>query len=57
MINLNTIMGAIVLFLVALVVFREKFILVVLIGVAVIILLVLIRLTADFYWYNKDKGW
>lgn len=49
-------LAAILTAFIALVVFREKAVYFAMIALAIILILWLIRLIADIYWFGKDNG-
>ena len=57
MISIKVLGGIILLTLVAAVVFKDNFFIVLGIGLLALVILYIIRLMADLYWFGKDKGW
>ena len=48
--------GGVFLALLAAVLFGDKFFIVLIIGLAVVLILFILRSAADLYWYGRDKG-
>ena len=57
MIGVKALGGGVLLTLVAAVIFKDKFFVVLGIGLLILLIIFLIRMFADLYWYGKDKGW
>lgn len=57
MMSFKAIGGGLFLALLAAVLFGDRFFIVLLIGIALLIILFFVRLGADLYWHGKNKGW